>query len=147
MAFSKIWVIVFACLLLAANVLMGHYRAPSGMLFSPLVAAGMTWLIMFYGPAWPPYLQTGLCALLLALQDIGIKLTAGGSHDAEGQGFMNLMVLVGALLSLGFIARALWGQKQLAWWCKLAALVFFPLLLFIHLELFNALGEGLYYEL
>ena len=147
MTLSKIWIIVFVCLLLVGNVLLGHYEAPNGMVLSPLVAACMTWLIMFHGPQCPPYVQTGVCALLLALQDIGIKLTAGGSHDAEGQGVMNLMVLLGALLSLGFITSALWKQKQVAWWLRLAALSLFPLLILLHLELFNALGEGRYYKL
>ncbi|RYU81819.1 hypothetical protein [Hymenobacter persicinus] len=146
MTSSKFWV-VFSCLILVANVLFNHYQAPMGMVLSPLVAALMTRLVMFYGPVWPPYLQTGLCAVLLALQDIGIKLTGGGSHDAEGQGFMNSMVLLGALLSLGFIAKALWGQKLVVWWLRLAALVVFTLLIWLHLELFNDLGEGLKFEL
>lgn len=141
---SKIWVIVLAGVLLAANVLFDHYRAPTGMLLSPLAAAGMTGLVMFYGPVMPPSLQTGLCALLLALQDIGIKLTGGGSHDAVGQSLVNLMVLVGALLSLVIIAGALWRQKRLAVWHRVGAFLLFPLLLLLHLALFAALGQGRY---
>lgn len=135
-----------ALLLVAANVALDHYVAPAGLTWSLVVAPLATWLVLLTTTRWGPYVAAGLCALLLALQDVGFRLWGGGMHDLEGQGVLTALLLMGALLSGGVMVWSLWRQGK-RWYHQLGAVGLFILLLVGHLQLFGEAGYGLYYEM
>lgn len=134
-----------ALLVVAANVALDHYAAPAGLTWSLVVAPLATWLVLLNTTRWCPYVAAGLCALLLALQDVGFRLWGGGMHDLEGQGVLMVLLLVGALLSAGVMFWSLWRRGN-RWYHQLGAVGLFILLLVSHLQLFGEVGYGLYYE-
>lgn len=78
------------------------------------------------------------------LQDAGMKLYGGGDHDLEGLGFCNLLLLIGAPLSLVLLIGALGRNRTIATRHKAGAIGLFVALLVGHLLLFGSLGVGLY---
>lgn len=133
-----------ALVVVAANVYWNHVSAPSGLLYSPGVALITCSIVLVKAPPWSLYLKAGLCAGLLMLQDAGMKLYGGGDHDLEGLGVCNLLLLVGALLSLAPLTMTLWQNKTLATRHKAGAMGLFVELLWGHLLLFGSLGVGHY---
>jgi hypothetical protein len=133
-----------ALAVVAANVYWDYVSAPSGLLYSPGVALIACSIVLFWASPWNPYLKSGLCAGLLMLQDAGLKLYGGGDHDVEGLGFCNLLLLLGALLSLVPLIMALGRNKTIATRHKAGAIGLFVALLVGHLLLFGSLGVGHY---
>jgi hypothetical protein len=103
----RLLAVPLALTVVAADVYYDHMSAPYGMLWSPVAALVACGLLLFGASAWNPCLKAGLCAGLLMLQDAGLKLFGGGQHDLAGQGLLNAVFLVGALLSLLLLAAAL----------------------------------------
>ncbi|WP_125921652.1 hypothetical protein [Hymenobacter lapidarius] len=126
----------------AANVVLDQYGAPQGLLFAPLVAALVAWLLARFASLPSPYLLVGCCMGLLSLQDVGFKLTGGGEHDLEGQGAMNVLFVFGAALAAGVLLWQ-WGRRPTPPWPHRAgALLVLVLLLVLHLTLFGYVGVG-----
>ena len=133
-----------ALALVAANVFWQYASAPSGLLLSPVVAIMACYLVLHKASPWHPYPKAGLCAGLLVLQDVGIKLYGGGDHDLEGQGIVNVLFIIGALLSLVLLIMALRRDGTHATQHKVGAIGLFLAVLVGHLLVFSRLGMGRY---
>jgi len=76
----------------------------------------------------------------IGLNDIGIKLFAGGIHDYEGLGWIYMLLLIGLVpCSIILIIGVLRDEKSVAI-TKLISVFIFVLLIYVHLELFNSVG-------
>jgi hypothetical protein len=133
---------LLAATAVVANVLLDHYAAPQGLLFAPLAAALVAWLLVRFGSLRSPYLLAGCCAALMSLQDVGFKLTGGGEHDSEGQGALNVLFVFGAALAAGVLLWQWWRRASPSWPHRAGALLAFAFLLLLHLTLFGDVGFG-----
>jgi hypothetical protein len=123
------------------NGLIGHFFAPSGIFLTPVVLTLTTWLIVAKTERLSVLWKSLLVFGCVALNDILLKLFAGGTHDNEGYAWMLLLMLIGLLLGyVIMLVNILRTQEVTAH--KIIALVVFPLLVFVHLELSSNLGIG-----
>lgn len=135
---------IIAISIVLINGLIGHFFAPLGMFLTPVVLILTTWLVV----AKIEGLSVGWKSLLVfscvALNDILLKLFAGGMHDNEGAAWMFLLMLVGLLPSyVIMLFHILKTKESMAY--KVIALVVFPLLILAHLQITINLGMGRYY--
>lgn len=135
---------LLSALLLSSNVLLGYYAAPWEILLTPVVLVVTSLLLLTARSARPtPVLRALLLALLICGHDMGVKLYGGGSHDAEGQGFIHAFLFMGLLPAYGILILKVSQLKGLVpWHIRLAACLLFPLVLAVHLYFFGALGHG-----
>jgi hypothetical protein len=125
----------------AANNLLGHYMAPSGILMTPLVIMALTgWLLPRHSTYSHSILRVGLLALLICLHDAGIKLYAGGSHDAEGQGFIHFFLFMGLLPAYGYVVYTLTRQRAEPVAVRVVTGLLFPAILGHYFWFFAGLG-------
>ncbi|TGE04711.1 hypothetical protein [Hymenobacter fodinae] len=127
--------------LMVANILLGHYYGPSGIVLTPLVLMALTgWLLPRHSQYSQNLLRVGLLALLICLQDAGTKLFAGGSHDAEGQGVIHAFLFMGLLPVFGYIVYMLRRQRAEPPGSRILAGLLFPVAVGLYLWLFANLG-------
>lgn len=92
-------------------------------------------------PIWKSVLLAGL----IILNDIGLKLFSGGSHDSEGLGWIHMMLFIGLIPAFGLLIAGVFKTKKGVLRNKWIAILVFPILIWIHLLLFSDLGLGRYY--
>lgn len=81
-----------------------------------------------------------LPTLFIGLNDIGIKLFAGGIHDYEGLGWIHMMLFIGLVPSLIMLLIGTFRDKNSTIWTKLGAIIIFVALISAHFQLFKKLG-------
>ena len=86
------------------------------------------------------YFRAILTAVLIAINDIGIKLYAGGIHDAEGQGVTNVLLLAGVVPCFLILIFCVIKTKDVSVFNKIASVLVFLLLICLHLYFFSDLG-------
>lgn len=130
--------LIYAIILVFGNVLIGHFLPPSSIILSPVVIVLITVLVLSLDirVLVKPLVIGGL----ISLQDIGIKLFSGGTHDYEGLGWIHFMLLMGVtpyfLVLIYFFAI----DKDESFFKKIFSALIFVLLLVIHFSLFSKLG-------
>jgi hypothetical protein len=131
-----------ATLTVILNGLVGHFFAPNGILFTPIVLTITTSLICFGTKNFRVIFISILTFIFVALNDISIKLYSGGSHDNEGLGFVHLLLFVGLVPTFGFLLYSILQHKEEKYINKIVAIILFVGLIATHLELFSDLGLG-----
>ncbi len=124
------------------NILIGHLFAPYGIMFTPVVLIIVSVLLGLINVELRPILKTVVLAVLISLHDIGIKLFSGGRHDQEGLGFIHLFLFVGLIPAYGILIGGIFNTKENKIKNKWIATILFPLIMLIHLLLFERLGLG-----
>ncbi|TPE43018.1 hypothetical protein [Pontibacter mangrovi] len=127
------------------NNLIGHYYGPSGITFTPAVIIAVTIITGHFTFGLKPYMKTILIIWLIALNDIGIKLYSDGMHDNVGQSLVLLYLLIGAIPAFGLLVWSIVKDKNEVMLNKMISIVLFPVLLMLHIYLFQELGLGRYY--
>jgi hypothetical protein len=130
--------------LVMLNVFLAHFTGIGifgTAIVLPLAAAMVT---------LPPrslnvWMQSLLCFLMAALNDLGIKLYAGGTHDDAGLGWMLLLLLVGLAPMYVFLIVSVIRNKTASILEKLGAILLFPALMVLYLHYFQKAGLGRYY--
>ncbi|MES2267995.1 MAG: hypothetical protein V4520_14635 [Bacteroidota bacterium] len=120
------------------NVILDRYSAPAGIMLTPVVIVAIAALISLNKDKFNPFLHVVIVYLLIAINDIGIKLYGGGIHDVEGLGWVNMMLFIGLLPC--FILLAV-GIKASNFMERIPALLFIALIV-LHLTAFGNLGLG-----
>ncbi|MCO5937018.1 hypothetical protein NAF17_15850 [Mucilaginibacter sp. RB4R14] len=123
------------------NVILDRYYAPAGITLTPVVIVAIATLVSLNKDKYSPFLHVAIVYLLIALNDIGIKLYGGGIHDWEGLGWIHMMLFIGLLPC--FILLAI-GIKATNFIDRLPLLLFIALIIF-HLTAFGKLGLGRFY--
>lgn len=126
---------------LAANVWLDHTSAPNGILLTPVVITLATGLVAYSRKQRWPAVKTLTVTGLVALHDLGIKLFGGGQHDAEGAGFISLLLIIGLVPAFSCLLLGIRQDKHPlgATWLALAL---FPVLLLLHLFITSEVGMG-----
>jgi len=140
MKLQKTTLISLLMLILLISIIVGHFLPPSGILGVPIVISLMTGLIIFANSEFNILIKSLLCYLFIALNDIGIKLFAGGIHDMEGVGWINMMLLIGLGISFVMLLIGVFRDRISKNWTKVLSVLLFILLIYIHLRIFETLG-------
>jgi hypothetical protein len=125
--------------ILLSSVVIGHFLPPTGILFIPFVISVATAIIVFTDSGFNVLLKSILCYLFIGLNDIGIKLFAGGRHDMEGIGWVYLLLFIGLVPCSTMLVMAVIRDKRSATWLKLMSVISFTLLIWLHLEVVSLL--------
>ena len=120
------------------NVILNRYSAPAGIMLTPIVMIATAAIISLNKDKFNMFLHIVIVYLLIAINDIGIKLYGGGIHDWEGLGWVNMMLFIGLLPC--FILLAI-GIKASGFIERLPLLLFIGLIVF-HLTAFGKSGLG-----
>ncbi len=128
-----------------ANNVIGHFFAPNGIMFTPIVLIVISFLIGILNKELKPIWKSAILAGLVSIHDIGIKLYAGGTHDYEGLGWVHSMLFIGLLPAFVLLIIGVFRAKNETKFDKWVAVVLFPVLICIHLLLFSDLGLGRHY--
>lgn len=123
--------------IILSNVL-GHFFPPSSIFLTPIVVGISTFLLAT--SCFNLALRILLIILALITNDILIKIFAGGIHDSQGAGWINLFFIIGiAISTILTIGILLTTQKG-----KISQIIMTPLLipltLSIYLSYFSFLG-------
>ncbi len=132
--------ILFAIGIVVANILIGHFFAPYGIMLTPIVLILLSILIGLVITELQPILKSILLAGLIIIHDVGIKLYAGGTHDLTGIGWIVLMMFIGLVPAYIFLIGGIFKSEDESKLNKWIAVFIFPLLLGIHLKMFWFLG-------
>jgi len=94
----KLSITILICLLiilLLVSIVIGHFLPPSGIFMTPVTISIMTWLILFSDADFSILVKSVLSYLFIGLNDIGMKLFAGGKSDLAGIGWIHLFLFIG----------------------------------------------------
>jgi hypothetical protein len=126
-------------LILSVSVIISHFLPPMGVFAIPITISLMTALIAFTDHF--SILPKSLFAyLFIGLNDIGIKVYAGGQHDLGGIGIIHTFLCIGLIPSFIMLLIAAFGENRAPNWAKIFSLLIFILLIYVHLELFELVG-------
>jgi hypothetical protein len=100
----------------------------------------VTAIIVFTDSGFNVFVKSILCYLFIGLNDIGIKLFAGGRHDMEGIGWVYMLLFIGLVPGSIMLVMAVIRDKRSATWLKLMSVISFTLLICLHLKVFKTLG-------
>lgn len=127
-------------LILLLSVIVGHFLPPVGILASPIIISIMTGLIVFGKNGFSILVKSVLSYLFIGLNDIGIKLFAGGIHDFQGMGFMHVFLFIGLIPCFVMLLITVSRDTASNTWVKVLSILVFILLIYVHLQLFQNLG-------
>jgi hypothetical protein len=134
-----------ATLTVITNGFVGHFFPPTGMSLTPAVLIMTTLLVCLgtknIGSIW----ISVLIFLFIALNDILIKLYAGGQHDSEGYEWVNGILLISLVPVSGILLTVIIRRKEENLTKKVIAVILFIGLIMLHFQLFRHLGRGRYY--
>src|ERR1700744_576116 len=99
MKLKNVTVIGLLILILLLSAAIGHFLPPAGLLASPIVMPLLTGIVFTSYSDFNIFFKSILTYLFIGLNDIGIKLFAGGIHDAEGVGWIEMLFFVGLVPS------------------------------------------------
>jgi len=92
----------------------------------------------------PILTKSTISYLFIGLNDIGIKLFAGGRHDSEGLGWIHMLLFIGLVPCFIILIIGVLRDGRSAVISKILSVFIFALLICIHLELFNTVGLGIH---
>ncbi len=127
-------------LILILSITLGHFFSPVGILAIPLVIPLITWLIIYTDNGFNVLVKSVLCYVLIGLNDIGIRLYAGGIHDSEGNGLIVFMMFIGLIPAFIILLIGVIKSPVGSNWIKVISVLLFILLIIIHLKIFGWLG-------
>jgi hypothetical protein len=139
-------IIFLVSFVVTLNGILGHYFAPNGILFTPIVVIMISLLVGVLSKNINSLCKSILTYAFIGLNDVIIKLFSGGVHDHEGFGFIHFFLFVGLIPSFGILIFGIWNKTTENKSTKIIAILTFPLLIGLHLFLFQRLGLGRNYS-
>ena len=137
---GRVKLIKLLTIILLVSILISHFFPPTGVLAIPFTMSLMTGLIFFTNNEFKIIIKSFLSYLYIGLNDIGIKLFAGGIHDSEGTGWLHLLLFIGLIPCLIMLIISMFKDESSNVWIKLLSILLFTILIIIHLYLFESLG-------
>jgi hypothetical protein len=139
----KLSITILICLLitlLLASIIIGHFLPPGGIFMIPVTISIMTGLILFNDTDFSILLKSVLSYLFIGLNDIGLKLFAGGKSDLAGMGWIHLFLFIGLVPCFIMLLISVFRDKRSSLWIKALSVLIFMLLIYMHLKMFKMLG-------
>src|SRR5690606_12848863 len=96
LSFSFLFMLLL--LVLFFSVISSHFFPPFGILIIPVILSLFGILIVFTENPLTTISKPILTYFFIGMNDIGIKLFAGGKSDYQGAGIINLMLCVGVFI-------------------------------------------------
>lgn len=127
-------------LILLSSITIGHFFPTAGILIIPVIILMIIWFIMFTEVDCSIYLKSFFCYFFIGLNDIGIKLFAGGRHDLEGIGWIHTLFFVGLIPGFIILVAGVFRHKKSSVVIKVISVLIFILLVYSHFEMFETLG-------
>lgn len=127
-------------ILLLASIVIGHFLPPSGIFMTPVTISIMTWLILFSDADFSILVKSVLSYLFIGLNDIGMKLFAGGKSDLAGMGWIHLFLFIGLVPCFIMLLISVFRDKKSSLGIKFLSVLIFILLIYMHLKMFKMLG-------
>lgn len=125
------------------NVILGHCIPPTGILFTPVALTLSAAILVFCSKTLRPLYMTFIIVGLIALNDIGIKLFAGGDRDPQGLGRIHFFLFIGLVPTYILALIGIFRNEKGHIIEKLLSSLIFPALIVVHLYFFYDLGLGL----
>jgi hypothetical protein len=132
---TKVLLSIFT--IVSTNIL-GHYFPPISIILSPVTIGLVTRLLITIN--FKLTYRILLISLTIMLNDISIKTYAGGTHDSEGAGFINLFLIIGLIISVIIIIEKTILNKPYKFNSKITLIIFFPTIMFFYLQYFSDYG-------
>lgn len=126
--------------LIILNNVLGHYFPPSSIFMAPILAGIISYLLAT--SSLKIHIQILLIVLSLVSNDVLTKLYAGGIHDLEGAGFINLFLIVGIVISTIITLSISIAKKR----SIKVILIWFVVPISVYIYLYNYDSLGLYYS-
>ena len=143
---KKNFFIIISFIVVIINGFIGHFAAPSGIIFTPLVIIITTSLILF-GTDYKGILKCLFSFSVIVLNDFFLKLYSGGKHDSEGLIWVNTFLWMGIIPSYLILLYSILKNKEESVFEKTTSLVLFPILILAYLHFFYKLGLGRHYPI
>ena len=140
MKLQKTTLISLLLLILIMSSIVGHFLPPTGILAAPVIIVLISGLIVFTNNDFNILVKSLLAYLFIGLNDIGIKLFAGGMHDMEGVGWINMMFLIGSAISFIILLIGILKDRNSTNGIKALSALIFIVLICIHCKTFETLG-------
>jgi hypothetical protein len=135
---------IFSLLLIFINQVIGNILPPYGIFLTPLLLLITT--ILFLIPKNPNILVcTIYCYLAFAINDIGLKLFAGGTHDAVGGAWISVFGVIGSIISYVILIFYMFNDKHKNYKRISISIILFPILVIIHFYLLMDFGVNVHY--
>lgn len=132
--------IFISFVMVAANVALNYFVAPTGITLTPIILVVCAILINTLNAKFDLITRTILTFLIIALNDIGIKLYGGGTHDLEGIEFVHFFLLFGLVPCFIILSICAFRSKENEIFKRIGSLVLFVALICLHLYFFERLG-------
>lgn len=107
---------------------------------TPVTISIMTWLILFSDADFSILVKSVLSYLFIGLNDIGMKLFAGGKSDLAGMGWIHLFLFIGLVPCFIMLLISVFRDKKSSLGIKFLSVLIFILLIYMHLKMFKMLG-------
>ncbi len=130
--------IILSLLIIVLTNILGHYFPPSSILLSPSTIGLFTGLLIFTD--FKIGYRILSITLAIILNDIFIKKFAGGTHDLEGAGFINVFLIIGLIISTIIILIKIAILTNTNAFIKILLTLMMPLILFLYLQYFGLYG-------
>ncbi|AWH85913.1 hypothetical protein HYN59_12715 [Flavobacterium album] len=137
-------VLILAFIIVIFNGIIGHFFAPNGISFTPIIIIATTSLVAFGTKNVKAIWKSIFAFLFIALNDIFIKLYSGGTHDNEGLEWIHCFTLIGLIPSFIILLITILKSFESKIF-KIIAIILFPILVVIYFQLFHDLGLGRHY--
>jgi len=132
--------LVICLILVLITNTIGHFFPPFDLLALPLSIIGISLIINFLTVKFHPICQTIFTFCFISINDIGIKLFSGATHDLEGQGLINLSLLIGLIPAIGIFMTFIIKRKDYPILIRIISICLMIGLLYLHFHFFDWLG-------
>lgn len=135
---KSILILISALVLVTFSNYKGHFDPPFSINFTPIYIGVIAITILFFTDL-KLWCKVGLVMFFIILNDILIKLYAGGAHDLEGAGFIFMSMAMGLIISM--IITIIYLLKEKVAKKNILKYILLPIIsLVLYLSYFHSLG-------
>lgn len=135
---EEIVLLMSLVIIVLINGIIGYFGM-FGILFTPVVIFFTTYTIYKEGEKINIILISLFAYLLIALNDVLIKIFGGGTHDNKGLGFILVFTLMGLIPSFVYFIFTIYKRNGKMEY-KIIAVLLFVVLIICHYKMFSKLG-------
>ncbi len=136
---EAIILLVSLVIIVLFNGVIGRFLAPFGIFLTPVVIFFTTYTICKECKEMNVILISFVAYLLIALNDVLIKIYGGGTHDNTGLGFILVFTLMGLIPSFLYFIFTIYKRNGKMEY-KIIAVLLFIVLIICHHKMFSKLG-------
>jgi len=136
---EEIILVLSLVIIVLINGLIGCFLAPFGIVFTPVLIFFTTYNICKKCKEMNVILISYFAYLFVALNDVLIKIYAGGTNDYQGLGFILAFTIFGLIPSFLYFVFNIYKRNEKMEY-KIIAVLLFLFLIICHHNMFSKLG-------